>query len=357
MKKITSIFKLLFLNLFFILLTNIGNTKNCFQDNLAPPTYLNYDNDSNIIKHIIKELSNFENFLQSLPTNIISKLNEKVNSFYKLHFLGVYLGIFGESLCLQVYLEIKINGVDYNGYQGVLSYLNPDEQKIFLSALTKNKNIVTIKQKKHNYLHMINLSSVDQVIKNNPDYFPVDAYKNPRKWLIENYEEWNSKNQSKKQIIRYGLMSGFPRYSTESYFSYNQILDILEEKLTEIELDSFYNIINQKEFLEAQHHQKIKILHDKLSGIITSEQMEFLAKIREHKKSIFEYFNFVSFTPDDDIFIEKLNNNFILAIKYAKQNNILGKNVLTFIQNSGLNAIIEHNDNTQINTTNFQIAA
>ena len=122
----------------------------------------------------------------------------------------------------------EVGGTTLLALQPVLGF-TPNEWSVFNAVFKQHAPDFEIIRYEKRVL-LLNLRAAERVILQNPATFPKVAAQNPRQWLIGNFNEWHisgDRDQDSTVEIRYGLISGFPKWSVEGFSRYQRLLQIV----------------------------------------------------------------------------------------------------------------------------------
>lgn len=182
---------------------SINEIPNISQNKYTNDNYLPFDQTT-----ISEGIEMYTVFLNALPEKIRSKVILNYND-RRHSLLPVFLGLTPET---SIYNSIR------DSLDNDLERLELD--KIF-DASTQSK-IVRIRHNVKNYISLLNLSSAQKIASNYPDLFPIDK-NNPNQWFFDHNDEWITAGDD-INLIRHGILSGFPRDASEKFIVYTNAL-------------------------------------------------------------------------------------------------------------------------------------
>ena len=157
----------------------------------------------------------------------------------------------------------------------------PFERKIFLDAIQADGNIKVVGGNE-----LLNLRAAQRVMRANRGVLfegkPIFPSDDPQ-WLLENIKEWMGSNDKGIKVVRYGLLSGFPRAAVMKYVTWSRAIEKMGgvnsmDPLIQEELFPRFSFMTksaeQKDRLKKQIAEKYPFLTDEELNVLVDRRQE-----------------------------------------------------------------------------------
>ncbi|MFH1394911.1 MAG: hypothetical protein ABIH09_02005 [Candidatus Omnitrophota bacterium] len=187
---------------------------------------------------------------------------------------------------------------------------------------------------------IINIKAANKVMKEHPGYFPEEARINTKTWLKNNLYEWDyaeGKEPTRKQNVRYGLLSGFCLNAVEKFSNKADVKFLikigpaLEERFTEEEIE-YIDVEHGSELTYEKLLRIKKIFKEKAGDLLTDKEIEaVLIALREESIDLDSLYTtgWHAFDEQDKIWQQKLDEVFVEAVKRAHSKGIFNYSIET----------------------------
>ena len=157
----------------------------------------------------------------------------------------------------------------------------------------------------HGY-YLCNLTAVEIVMSNYPQYFPIGYSASE---YLTTFKRYKYNNRGSDQIIENGLLSGFPLQSVLDFIKYSQITEKIDTSLisTTRDTDFFYGYF-QKERSEIEKNKMRKILEQTFS--LSEDEITHYLK-RRTQTAPQRIQSFISFHESDDKYIADIDQIYL----------------------------------------------
>lgn len=136
-------------------------------------------------------------------------------------------------------------------------HFSEEEQKEIDRVISSNQNFLIVLEKQSKSIkkprYIFNLLAIRNIMENYPQFFPIDATKDLKQWLIDWVQEKNPFNQNKldnisdeQLVIRHyqqGLLSGYPIWTMSEY---TQIGLSKQGRKTDLSSDKIQHLLSSR---------------------------------------------------------------------------------------------------------------
>lgn len=150
-------------------------------------------------------------------------------------------------------------------------------------------------------LGMVNTTAAGRVINNNQEYFPPGAISNPEEWMFNNLSKWERgmvDENNEEVIIRYGLLSSFPKWSVTKFIPYIKAVESLNlENLTDDE-HNFWTAYRSAGVRSQQDKERLKLIIKKINPLISDREINLIQEAKRVEGS--NIIGYIGFNEEKD---------------------------------------------------------